>query len=242
MARGEVPETIENQWDILFRDYPEMYDRFGRIPKQPTCVEVINQHFPLRNKTVIDVGSGSGISSFELAEHADHVIGIEPVASMINPAVQVAQDRHISNVEFLLGRAENLPLGSGSVDVVVAAFLQSLYSEENVLRFAQESERVVRKGGAILAANNASRWYGGELAPIIWGKSRREMKINLRDRVFRKLGYGHIDFFSIQDYGTVENTVKTYGFIFGKNAIDYIRKHKKTAIKWKTRIDFKIVV
>ncbi len=241
MVSGKIPETIENQWDILFRDYPEKYNEFSRTPYDPSHIEVINQHFPLRNKTVIDVGSGSGISSFQLAKHADEVIGIEPQLSMINLAAQANRNKNLDNTEFLLGRAEDLPLNSESVDMVVAVFLQSLYNEENIIRFVQESERVVRKGGIVLTANVASKWYGGELAPVITGMNRKEMRINLRERIFGKLGYSHINFFSMQDYGTVENAIKTYGFIFGRNAIDYIRRRKKTIVKWKTRIDYKIV-
>jgi hypothetical protein len=29
------PETIENRWDILYRDYPEIYDAFSSFPYHP---------------------------------------------------------------------------------------------------------------------------------------------------------------------------------------------------------------
>ncbi len=31
------PLSLEGRWDILYRDYPEVYDAFARIPKRPTC-------------------------------------------------------------------------------------------------------------------------------------------------------------------------------------------------------------
>ena len=40
--------------------------------------------FPLQGKVVVDVGSGTGISTFRLAEHADLVIGIEIEEAMIS--------------------------------------------------------------------------------------------------------------------------------------------------------------
>lgn len=238
----EILETIENRWDVLYRDYPEIYEKFARIPKQPTVFEVIQQHFPLEGKTILDVGSGTGLSTFELAKYAHYVIGIEPETSMRDIAIRTAQDQNITNVRFMEGRAEDLPLDDESVDIVTAIGLASLHNEENIMRFIQESERVVRKGGIVLTANLASRWYGGELTPVILNKPREEMQDNIRDRVFPRYRYKHIDFFSTQDYGTVENAVKTYGFIHGRNAIEYIKKHKKTVIKWKARIHYKTIL
>ena len=49
------------------------------------------------------------------------------------------------------------------------------------------------------------------------------------------------DVFMDQDYGTVEKAVRTYGFIHSKRAIDYIREHSITKIRWKARARFKIV-
>ena len=44
------------------------------------------------------------------------------------------------------------------------------------------------------------------------------------------------DIFSNQEYGTVEHIVSTYGFIFGKNTIEYLLCNKKTTIRWKFRV------
>jgi ubiquinone/menaquinone biosynthesis C-methylase UbiE len=236
-----IPETIENQWDIFYRDYPEIYDRWSRIVKRPTAVEIINQHFPLVGKTILDIGSGTGLSTFELARYAHLVFGVEPEEAMRALAERYVAEQGITNVLFLAGRAEGLPVGDRSVDMVVAITLASLYSEENIASFAHESERVVRSGGVVLTVDLASQWYGGELAEVILGIPREQMDISLGDRLFPKLGYDCIEFFTIQDYGTVENTVQTYGFIFGKKVIEYIRKHQKTTIKWKANIHYKQV-
>ena len=241
---GDTPrvETIENRWDILYRDYAEVYEAFASVPKTPRAIDVINARFPLGGKTVVDVGSGTGQSTFQLAEFAGSVIGVEIEPSMLEVAKATARSRAIENVRFVGGAAEQLPLKSGSVDLVAAMTLASLHNEENVTAFARESERVVKPGGLVLTVNIAPQWYGGDLAPVIYGKPRSEIPAeNLRDLVFDRLGYAHFDYFSTQDYGTVEQAVRTYGFIFGKNAIDHIVAHGKTVIKWKIRISYKRV-
>jgi ubiquinone/menaquinone biosynthesis C-methylase UbiE len=241
MPSSDIPETIENQWDIFYRDYPEIYDRFGKVIKQPTAVQEINRHFPLAGMNILDVGSGTGLSTIELAQYAGSVVGIEPEAAMRAIADEEARKLGKTNVRFLQGWAEALPIETQSVDMVVAITLASLYTEEGITGFAREAERVVKTGGVVLTVNIASKWYGGELSEVIMGMPRDRMELDLPDKLFPELGYSLIEFFASQDYGTVENCVQTYGFIFGKKAIDYICAHHKTIITWKINIHYKRV-
>ncbi len=81
--------------------------------------------------------------------------------------------------------------------------------------------------------NIAPKWYGGDLAPIILGKSRSSKPAHdkILDKSFSRLNFKYKDFYSIQNYKSVKNIVGSYGFIFGKKAIKYIEKNKKTKIK-----------
>jgi len=233
-------ETIENDWDALFRDYPEIYDEFANVETKPTIVEVINKYFPLKGKVVLDVGCGTGGPTFKLAEYAGSVIGVEPERSMREVAAKHVDERAIANVEFVDGCAEEVPLPDNSVDIVIAVTLQTLYNEENIQRFVAEAERVVKPGGDIVSVNIAPQWYGGELGPIIYGSPRRTMVgEEERDKGFAELGFGYRDFDSFHYYGTVEKAVRTYGFIFGRKVIDYIKENEKTVIKFRYRMHYK---
>jgi ubiquinone/menaquinone biosynthesis C-methylase UbiE len=120
--------------------------------------------------------------------------------------------------------------------MVVALTLASLYNEPNITAFIREAERVVRPGGIVLTLDIAAGWYGGDLGPILFQEMAGEEFDTIRDVVFPKHGYTGLDFSSVQDYGTVENAVQTYGFIFGKKSIDYLRAHNKSTITWKWRM------
>jgi hypothetical protein len=137
------------------------------------------------------------------------------------------------------GRAEKTPLPNDAVDITVAVTAASFYSKENVQLFAGEASRITRQGGHILVVQ--SEWYGGELYPVILGRKRSLWTDSGNARVFEELGFKRRDFYSTSDYGTVDRAVKTYGFIFGKKAIDYLKAHGKTTIKWKGRIYYKQV-
>ena len=235
-------KTIENRWDILYHDYPKVYDRFAKVKKKPGITEVLLEMFSLREKKVADVGSGTGLSTFNLAKYAQHVIGIEPEDSMRNLAVKNAKKRHIENVEFRKGTAENMPLNDDSVDVVVAVTAASLYKRENIEQFVGEAERVLIANGLTISVDVAPGWYGGELAPVILGRSRRQKDSDTeitRNGSFIALGFNHRDVYQTQDYGSVEKMLSTYGFIFGRKAINYIISHQKTIVKWKFRIYYK---
>jgi ubiquinone/menaquinone biosynthesis C-methylase UbiE len=237
----ERPLTIENRWDIFYRDYPEIYEEFGRIPKSPSAYDVIDRLFHLKGKTVLDVGSGTGLSTFDLARRAAWVTGVEPEENMRRIALKNAAEQNIANVNFLSGWAEALPVQDQSVDMLTAITLASLNSQENISAFAHEALRVVKPGGIVMALDIAPRWYGGDMAPVILGKNRQLEDETLRDEVLEKLDFRHKDFYNVQDYGTLDHIVATYGFIFGQAAIDYLRAHHKTTIKWKWRIHYRQV-
>ena len=238
MTGRERPESLEGRWDILYRDYPQVYEEWGQIPMVPSFVDAVADRFPLDGKVVVDVGSGTGISTFKLAKHAALVIGIELEETMIAVAKETAKERGVENVRFDLGDAEHLPLEDDSVDAAVAITLAG----GGVRKVAAEMEWVVRPGGLVLRGDVAPGWYGGELGSVISGKPRDETSAKgSRDDVLAELGYEAMDVFMDQDYGTVERAVRTYGFIHSKRAIDYIREHNVTTIRWKARGRFKTV-
>lgn len=227
MEPAEI-ETVEHRWDILYRDYPEVYDAFASFPYDPRPVDVIAQKFELAGKRVVDVGSGSGSSTLAIAEHASSVLGIEPEDGMLAIAREAARSRAIANVDFERGTKERIPLPDGSMDVVT-----SLTAGLDVA----EALRVVRRGGLILRLDIPPGWYGGDLNAILEHPTP-ELERETR-RLTEDLGFSYFDFDSIQDYGSVENIVRTYGFIHGRRAIDFLRQTGRTWIRWRFRVHFR---
>lgn len=236
----EIPETIENRWDILYRDYPDVYEAFSRFKKTP--VTDIAKEMGVEGKVVVDVASGTGTSTITLARLAKKAIGIEPEPAMMKIAREKKKELGIKNVVFKKGTSDSIPLGDSSVDMVVAVTSASFYSAENITRFVNEAERVLVTGGSIKSWDIAPGWYGGDLAPVILGKSRRHPGNDtefIRDKTFTALGFKYKDYFQTQEYDTLDNIISTYGFIFGKKAIEYLKVNNRTYIKWKNRLYFK---
>jgi len=161
------PISVENRWDILYRDYPEVYDEFANVPYEPGMMSVLHERFDFNGKTIADIGSGSGRSTLKLAEYAKRVIGVEPEKAMRDEALKNTAEAGLTNIVYVDGRGEEMPLDDDSVDMVVA-ITATMYPPEDVIPlFIGEARRVVKSGGMIVSVDVAPGWYGGELNEII---------------------------------------------------------------------------
>ena len=103
----QKPETIENRWDILYRDYPEVYEAFCEVNGGP--IRDFAKMLHVKNKTVVDVASWTGRSTFPLARYATKGIGIEPEEAMLKIARQSLKQNGIKNVSFRKGTSDHIP-------------------------------------------------------------------------------------------------------------------------------------
>lgn len=225
------PESIENRWDILYRDYPEVYEAFSTVPYRPTVYDQLREIIDLRGKYIADIGAGTGSSTLALAQSARQVFGIEREPAMLREAQQKAREEKAARVTFLCGDALAIPLADNSVDLVTAITL-ALYPPEQYRGFIREGLRVAQ--GAVVYLGIPPGWYGGDLYDVIEDVEKVDDQV---DRIFiEEFQFAYQDIFSEQEYGSVERIVSLYGFIFGRKAIEYLKKEGKTSIRWKFRV------
>jgi ubiquinone/menaquinone biosynthesis C-methylase UbiE len=227
------PESIENRWDILYRDYPQVYEAFMDVPYQPSVFDQVPKIIDLQGKVIADVGAGTGRSSLALARTARQVIGIEYEPAMLRQGRQMAFGDEALRVSYLCGDALALPLADGAVDIVTG-FTLALFPAEQYREFIREGLRVAK--GKVVYVGIPPGWYGGDLDPIIEDPDKGKFDVEM-DRIFiEDYQFSYQDVFSYQDYGTIEKIVSIYGFIFGKKVIEHIKRNKITAIRWKYRV------
>ena len=98
--------------------------------------------------TVLDLGSGAGNDCFiaraEVGE-SGRVIGVDFSPQMIEKARRNTIKRGYTNIEFIEGDIEDLPLPDNSIDVVVSNCVLNLLPEKN--KIFKEVYRVLKKGG-----------------------------------------------------------------------------------------------
>ncbi len=105
-------------------------------------------------ETVVDLGSGSGMDSFLAARQTGEggrVIGIDMTEAQLAKATRLATEHGFANVEFRNAHIEQLPLESGSADVVISNGVINL-SPDKAEVFA-EAARVLRPDGRLAIAD-----------------------------------------------------------------------------------------
>jgi SAM-dependent methyltransferase len=106
---------------------------------------------------LLDIGCGSALVADRLVDLPIHYLGLDYGGHHISYASKKYRDRKQRlRASFLNGAAENLPLASGSVDVVVLSeVIEHLVRPELAV---WEISRVLRSGGVlVLTTNNASQ-------------------------------------------------------------------------------------
>jgi arsenite methyltransferase len=99
---------------------------------------------------VLDLGSGGGIDVLLSARRvgpAGRAFGLDMTDEMLTLARQNAATAGATNVEFLKGHIEDVPLPAGSIDVVISNCVVNLAADKPAV--FREIARVLRPGGRI---------------------------------------------------------------------------------------------
>ncbi len=140
---------------------------------------------------VLDLGSGGGIDVLLSARRvgvSGRVFGLDMTDEMLALARRNADEAGATNVEFLKGQIEAIPLPAGSIDVVISNCVVNLAADKPAV--FREIARVLRPGGRIgitdIVADNAltpaQRAERGSYVGCIAGAlSFAEFEAGLRD-------------------------------------------------------------
>jgi ubiquinone/menaquinone biosynthesis C-methylase UbiE len=99
-------------------------------------------------ETVLDLGSGGGIDVLLSARRvgpAGKAYGLDMTDEMLALARENQRQAGVTNVEFLKGEIENIPLPENSVDVVISNCVINLSLDKD--RVLREAFRVLKPGG-----------------------------------------------------------------------------------------------
>jgi SAM-dependent methyltransferase len=143
---GDVASFGEARYDA---------EQLGEVPEvallaslgcgNPTAVAELRE-----GETVLDLGSGGGIDVILSAKRVGPTgvaYGLDMTDEMLALAQQNARDAEVTNVHFLKGFIEQIPLPAASVDVVISNCVINLSVDKPAV--LAEIGRVLRAGGRI---------------------------------------------------------------------------------------------
>lgn len=116
---------------------------------------------------VLDCGCGTG-SMIQLLHEKypdKHYVGLDLTPEMI----RVAQEKRLSNTEFIVGDSENLPFTEESFDAVICS--NSFHHYPNPQNFFDSTYQVLRKGGRLILRDYTSSDF------IVWLMNHLELPL-----------------------------------------------------------------
>jgi SAM-dependent methyltransferase len=144
------------------RDAPELYElENAALDPENRVLDRMRAEADWTERSLVDLGCGTGFWLPRYLPRARRVIGIEPDPDLC--ALAVARTAGDGRLEVIAGSAEHLPLPDDSVDVVHARF--AYFFGPGAERGLAEVGRVLAPGGALVAIDND---HGdGEFAAIL---------------------------------------------------------------------------
>jgi SAM-dependent methyltransferase len=112
---------------------------------------------------VLDAGCGGGGMPLSLAEHAERVVGIDPINRFGQAGATLARERGVSNLHFLLADGMDLPFESASFDLVLSHAVIEHVSD--AARYLRECRRVLKPGGRVYLSTAPYLSFAGAHLP-----------------------------------------------------------------------------
>lgn len=164
----------------LFNQFPDSYNDYRFSPPHQ-LVKILTQRAGNKYPNlVVDLGSGTGLSTRIWANSAKNVIGIEPNDYMRNLAIERTS---YPNIFFSYGFGNQTHLENKSVDILQA--VQSFQYMEPVSTL-KEINRILRSGGIFAIVHCA--W------PLTITKEIKEIEMKMFDFIKSLINQNHIAF------------------------------------------------
>ncbi|MBE6069404.1 MAG: arsenite methyltransferase [Clostridium lundense] len=158
-----------------------------------------------KGEIVLDLGSGGGIDAFISSKYVGaegKVYGLDMTDEMLELANKNKIKMGVSNVEFIKGYIEDIPLDNETIDVITSNCVINLCEDKEVA--LREAYRVLKQGGRLAIADivqlkkvpedirqSAEMWVG-----CIAGA----LDINVYIHILKKVGFKEVEIIPVNIY------------------------------------------
>jgi excisionase family DNA binding protein len=191
MTNGRSQQYVhdENQVKDYFNQIAPQYNEQRRVVYGDALREIVFNRIKIEKDSIVaDIGAGTGYLTLELAKKAKRVIAVDNSASMLTIAGNEAAKAGLSNIEFLEGNAEELPIGANTIDLVYANML--LHHVADPLQVFKEMYRILKNDGKVLITDIAEHeytWLRQEKSDLWLGFSGEDLTDWLKEAGFIKV-------------------------------------------------------
>ena len=207
---------MSEKWKRMYNQDWEIYEKFASAEDAfDSAWKSVVSHVDFSNKSVFEMGCGTGKYTDKIAAIADKVYANDISKIMIDKAKERCSTR--SNIEYIHASAENNRLPENSVDIVFSAWGYVAGDLIFAKKIEEEFQRILKPGGEVWLLDN---YYEGEFNSLR-GKKADVMYAE------EQLGYELVQviptvfcFDSVQEAGCV------LGYILGEDVKQYVVSNK----------------
>jgi len=181
---------LRRRKDDLRTHFDELAGRFGRhyVPGRSWqgLSEMLLRLLP--PLVIADLGAGEGTLALLLAQRAQRVIAVDNSEKMVEYGSGLAARKLVQNLEYRLGEMEDLPIKSGSVDLVLMH--QTLHHVIHPPKAVAEAARILKRRGRIVILDLLKHEFEAareHYADVHLGFSQVELTQLLRDTGFESI-------------------------------------------------------
>ena len=138
----------EKDYSILAEDYATLEGYNPEADLQLGCGIPTQYAGIKKGDTVVDLGSGAGNDCFvarALTGETGRIIGLDFTERMVEKAKMNAAKLGFTNIEFILGEIENIPIAENTADVVISNCVMNLVPDKE--KAFLETYRILKNGG-----------------------------------------------------------------------------------------------
>jgi ubiquinone/menaquinone biosynthesis C-methylase UbiE len=204
---------MTEQQEVWDKERAESHARWAKMASRliyaPFARKIVESLAPLDGgSTIVDLGTGPGVLSIELHKLLPQVkiIGVDLSSDMLEIAKKNAEEAGMSNYETRLGRAEEIPIESNSVNLVVTQ--SSFHEWEDRRKGLCEILRILKPGGSLILKDYNRAWLSGWRR---WLSGWRRSLLRFLLTMVRESYEDHVEMFKFT-FDEVADLLKEAGF------------------------------
>jgi ubiquinone/menaquinone biosynthesis C-methylase UbiE len=132
----------KEHWNL----YHKQWEQRETIPANPRIIKAILLLFDIKNKRILEVGSGSGRDSIYLAKMGADCYLLDYVQAPLDIAEKIAKQNDVK-IKTFKEDAKTMPFEDDSIDLVFSQGFLEHFTEPEI--FLKEQVRVLKPGGCL---------------------------------------------------------------------------------------------
>lgn len=149
-----MTNNLDRVYDL---DSPEVVSTLDEAPfwSAPFGIKLLNYIRLKHNITALDIGFGTGFPLTELALRLGNtakIYGIDPWEAALKRAKKKVSVYELTNVELILGVAENIPLDADTIDLIISN--NGINNVSDLNKVIEECARVIKPDGQFVQTIN----------------------------------------------------------------------------------------